>query len=113
MPAIPEEDRQPVSGRLLFSFFVVADTHVNEGEDVSTSPYRTNLCANPRARQVFAEMAAARPCPRFVVHLGDMVHPVPALSEHKAAVEQFRGTSPPSRHQRRMLRRRGSRCRSA
>ena len=91
MPAIPEEDRQPVSGRLLFSFFVMADTHVNEGEDVSTSPYRTNLCANPRARQVFAEMAAARPCPRFVVHLGDMVHPVPALPEHKAAVEQFRG----------------------
>ena len=91
MPAIPKENRQPVSGRLLFSFFVVADTHVNEGEDVSTSPYRTNLCANPRARQVFAEMAGARPCPRFVVHLGDMVHPVPALPEHKAAIKLFKG----------------------
>lgn len=90
MPEVPNENRQPVSGRLLFSFFVIADTHVNEGENASTSPYRTNLEANPRARQVFAELAAARPRARFVVHLGDMVHPVPALSEHKAAIEQFR-----------------------
>ena len=90
MPEVPYEDRQPVSGRLLFSFFVMADTHVNEGENASTSPYRTNLEANPRARQVFAELAAARPRARFVVHLGDMVHPIPALPEHKAAIKQFR-----------------------
>lgn len=90
LPEVSNENRQPVRGRLLFSFFVMADTHVNEGENASTSPYRTNLEANPRARQAFAELAAARPCPRFVVHLGDMVHPVPALSEHKDAIKQFR-----------------------
>ena len=90
MPEVPKADRKPVSGRLLFSFFVMADTHVNEGENASTSPYKTNLEANPRARQVFAELAAARPRARFVVHLGDMVHPVPALPEHKAAIKQFR-----------------------
>ena len=86
----PKGDRKPVSGRLLFSFFVMADTHVNEGENASTSPYKTNLKANSRARQVFAELAAARPRGRFVVHLGDMVHPVPALPEHRTAIKQFR-----------------------
>ena len=93
MPEQPNEDRQSALGRLLFSFFVVADTHVNESENASTSPYRTNLEANPRARQVFAEMAAVRPRPRFVVHLGDMVHPVPALPEQRTAIEQFRSIS--------------------
>lgn len=93
MPKQPNKDQQPALGRLLFFFFVVADTHVNERENASTSPYRTNLEANPRARQAFAEIAAIQPRPRFVVHLGDMVHPVPALPEQRIAIEQFRSIS--------------------
>ena len=72
-----------------FSFAVVADTHVNESEHTSTSPYETNHLANPRARHVFAEIAAMRPAPRFVVHLGDIVHPVPSLPTFHDAVTHF------------------------
>ena len=74
----------------LFSFVVVADTHVNEGEHVSTAPYETNRLANARARHVFAEIAAMRPPPRFVVHLGDIVHPVPSLPAFHDAVGHFK-----------------------
>ena len=79
-----------VHGRPRFSFAVVADTHVNEAEDTSTSPFETNHLANPRARHVFAEIAAMRPPPRFVVHLGDIVHPVPSLPAFHDAVANFR-----------------------
>ena len=74
----------------LFSFVVVADTHVNEDEHTSTSPYETNSFANARARYVFAEIAAMRPLPRFVVHLGDIVHPVPPLPAFHEAVKRFK-----------------------
>ena len=73
-----------------FSFAVVADTHVNEAEDTSTSPYETNHLANPRARHVFADIASMRPAPRFVVHLGDIVHPVPSLPAFHDAVARFK-----------------------
>ena len=74
----------------LFSFVVVADTHVNEDEHTSTSPYETNHLANARARHVFAEIAAMRPAPRFVVHLGDIVHPIPSLPAFHEAVARFK-----------------------
>ena len=74
----------------LFSFAVVADTHVNESEHTSTSPYATNHLANARARHVFAEIAAMLPAPRFVVHLGDIVHPVPSLPAFHDAVARFK-----------------------
>ena len=73
-----------------FSFVVLADTHVNEAEDTSTSPFETNHLANPRARHVFAEIAAMRPPPSFVVHLGDIVHPVPSLPAFHDAVGNFK-----------------------
>ena len=78
------------SSRPLFSFAVVADTHINESEHGSTSPFETNQLANPRARRVFKEIAAMDPAPQFVVHLGDIVHPVPSLPIYAEAVEQFK-----------------------
>ena len=74
----------------LFTFVVVADTHVNEEERMSTSPYETNHLSNPRARHVFGEIAAMRPAPRFVVHLGDIVHPMPSLPQFHEAVAHFK-----------------------
>ena len=74
----------------LFSFVVVADTHVNERDDVCTSPFQTNHLANERARHVFADIARMEPKPRFVIHLGDIVHPVPALPSFHDAVAQFK-----------------------
>ena len=78
-----------ISGKRLFTFVAVADTHVNEAEQLSTSPYETNHLANARARYVFAEIAAMDPPPAFVVHLGDIVHPMPALPAYHDAAEHF------------------------
>ena len=87
---MPEQDHGTHDRRPLFTFVVVADTHVNEGEHTSTSPYATNHLANPRVRHVFAEIAVMRPVPRFVVHLGDIVHPVPSLPTFHDAVARFK-----------------------
>ena len=78
------------AGRRLFSFVVVADTHVNEHEDRSLSPFRTNALANGRARYVMHEIAALDPAPAFVVHLGDMVHPVPSLPAYGEAAARYK-----------------------
>lgn len=40
--------REP-SGKKLFTFAVVADTHVNEHEERSASPFETNARTNGRA----------------------------------------------------------------
>lgn len=81
--------KQP-QGRRLFSFAVVADTHVNETDDASGSPFLTNAHANNRARHVFSEIAKLTPAPEFVVHLGDMVHPVPGLPSFEEATARFK-----------------------
>jgi len=81
--------RQP-QGRKLFSFAVIADTHVNESEDGSASPFVTNAGANARARHAFGEIAVLDPAPDFVIHLGDIVHPVPSLPSFEEAARRFR-----------------------
>lgn len=80
-------------GRRLFQFALVADTHVNERDGHSSSPYEANARANARARHVFASIAQLEPQPAFVMHLGDIVHPVPELPGFVPAVEQFRALS--------------------
>ena len=92
------EQIRPASGdEPLFSFVVVADTHVNEGEQISASPYATNRLANARARYVFEEIARIDPPPRFVVHLGDIVNPVPSLPTFHDAVGHFKAIAEPLR----------------
>jgi 3',5'-cyclic AMP phosphodiesterase CpdA len=83
------------NGPRLFSFVVVADTHINEGDGVSSSPYHTNRLANARARHVFLDIAAMDPPPKFVVHLGDIVHPVPSLPTFGGAVACFKEIASP------------------
>lgn len=89
MPVPPSSNRLP-AGRHLFSFVIIADTHVNEGEDTSTSPYATNARANGRARHALQSIAALKPEPAFVVHLGDIVHPVPSLPTYEDAVARYK-----------------------
>ena len=81
--------KQP-KGRRLFSFAVVADTHVNESNHTSRSPFASNVMANDRARHVFNEISTMTPAPDFVVHLGDIVHPVPELPTFEVAAERFK-----------------------
>ena len=77
-------------GKRLFSFVVVADTHVNQEEGKAQSPFPVNGLANARARYAFAEINRLDPAPEFVLHLGDIVHPVPELPSFPVAVQRFK-----------------------
>lgn len=71
----------------LFTFAVIADTHLNSVDGQSGSPWPSNAWANDRARWAVAALNADAPA--FVLHLGDMVHPVPAQPSYDAAVGRF------------------------
>lgn len=62
-------------GRRLFAFAVISDTHVNADDDSSNAPYAVNARSNRRFRHVVADLNQRDM--EFVVHLGDLVHPVP------------------------------------
>jgi len=73
-------------GARKFAFAVISDTHVNPKDDVCNSPFPVNALANPRFRHAVADLNTRDIA--FVVHLGDLVHPVPtsgALYEQAAA----------------------------
>ena len=69
----------------LFSFAVIADTHTRPEEGDLSSPWRVNALANARLRYVTALLNQLRPA--FVIHLGDVVHPVPALPTYGGAAQ--------------------------
>ena len=69
----------------LFTFAVIADTHTRPEEGDLSSPWRVNELANDRCRYVTALLNHLRPA--FVIHLGDVVHPVPALPTYGAAAQ--------------------------
>ena len=75
-------------GAHLFTFAVIADSHMNAEEARSSSPYPCNRLSNARSRHVIAELN--RLAPDFTVHLGDLINPVPALPSYATAAEQFR-----------------------
>ena len=79
--------RQSTMGKRLFTFAVVADGHVNPQEDTSSSPWESNRLANARNRFVVSELNQIAPA--FVVHLGDMVHPLPSSPAYQKAIGQF------------------------
>ncbi|HXH82506.1 MAG TPA: metallophosphoesterase [Candidatus Tectomicrobia bacterium] len=74
-------------GRHLFDIAVVADTHLNEAEHVSGSPYECNRVANARTRYVVERLNQLRPA--LTIHLGDLVHPVPSLPTYEQAAANF------------------------
>ncbi len=77
----------PALGQLLFRFAVIADTHVTEQEGNSSSPWQVNKLANARCRNVVSQINRAEPA--FVLHLGDLVHPVPAQATFGDAAQRF------------------------
>ena len=75
-------------GKYQFSYAVITDTHVNFGEMESNSEFEINQRANGRLRHVIQDLN--RRDLEFVVHLGDIVHPVPAVRDrYKMAAERF------------------------
>lgn len=77
-----------ISGKHLLTFAVIADTHMNQSEDYSSSPYPANALANARTRRVVAELNQRDLA--FIVHLGDLVNPVPELPTYEDAANHFK-----------------------
>ncbi|MCE2522746.1 MAG: metallophosphoesterase [Rhodobacteraceae bacterium] len=76
-------------GERLFTFAVISDTHVNPDDDNSNSPFPVNASANRRFRHVIADLNRREV--DFVIHLGDLVHPVPDTGNpYAAAVQAYR-----------------------
>ncbi len=74
------------AGALLFTFAIITDTHIRSPEGDLSSPFAVNKLANARARYAVAAIAAHQP--EFTIHLGDMVHPLPALPSYGPAAEE-------------------------
>ncbi len=70
----------------LFTFAIITDTHVRPAELDESSPFPVNSLANDRARYAIA--AIKEHDPAFVLHLGDMVHPLPHLPTYGQACAQ-------------------------
>lgn len=79
------------TGKQLFRFVVIADTHVNQSEGQASSFFSLNRLANQRAAHAFN--AAARYDPSFAIHLGDIVHPIPSHPGFHEAAENYRRLS--------------------
>lgn len=67
----------------LFTFAIITDTHIRPAELDESSPFPVNDLANDRARYAIA--AIREHSLAFVLHLGDMVHPLPHLPTYKDA----------------------------
>jgi 3',5'-cyclic AMP phosphodiesterase CpdA len=77
----------PIKGDRLFRMVVVADTHMNQDENDCTSPFDVNRLANARTRHIVHAINAQNP--DVVIHLGDLIHPVPSLPSYGEAATQF------------------------
>ena len=69
-------------GKHRYSFAVITDTHLNEAEDRCSSPFDVNRRANRRMRYVVRTLNQREV--GFVINVGDLIHPVPALPERYA-----------------------------
>lgn len=85
----------PSLGRCLFSFVLIADTHVDRENLPTSSPFAVNAFANARTRYCIEDIKTLQGemgglAPKFVLHLGDLTHPVPAMPAYATAVKDFK-----------------------
>ncbi len=84
-------------GRRLFTYAVVTDTHLNQGETECNSPFEVNKLANGRMRHVVRDLNSR--VVDFVIHLGDLLHPVPAIPHlYERAAKCFKDQMADLRH---------------
>lgn len=69
----------------LFRYAIITDTHLKPLQGDESSPWEVNKLANDRARWVISRIIRAKP--DFVVHMGDVLHPLPHLSSYSSAAE--------------------------
>lgn len=71
-------------------FAVIADSHFHPPGGPTQAAWASDQHFNARNRVVVAMLERAGPA--FVVHLGDVPHPVPGLAEHEEALREARQT---------------------
>lgn len=77
-----------MSKKSIFRFVVIGDTHVNPTDESGASPYKSQLHSNERLRHTIAVINKLDPA--FVLHVGDMVHPIPETEGYPVAARRFR-----------------------
>lgn len=91
------EERSHNLGAHRYSFAVITDTHLNEDEDQCSSPFDVNRRANRRMRYVVQDLNKRDVA--FVINVGDLIHPVPALPDrYNAAAALFKAQVKDLRH---------------
>jgi len=73
-----------------FTFAVIADSHFHPAGPLTQSAFRSDASHNDRNRAVVAALEAG--APDFVIHLGDVPHPVPGIAAHREALDIARDT---------------------
>ena len=73
----------------LFTFVVIADTHVTEEEASAIGGYDVDTVKLGAARSAYVVGELNRLAPDFVVHLGDITHPEPGTPAYEDSAERF------------------------
>jgi predicted phosphodiesterase len=68
----------------MLRFAVISDSHIRLPAGAAEGGYPSNALTVDRSTRIVEAVNALRP--DFVVHLGDVVHPIPALDSHEEAV---------------------------
>ncbi len=76
------------SDSYLFQYAVITDSHIRLLNATEEEGYASNRLAIERADYVVKAINNLQP--NFVIHLGDVVHPIPTLSNHEEAVIKAR-----------------------
>ena len=78
-----------VTGERLFTFAVIADTHITEAEATAVSGFDidTVKLGSARSRYVVEQLNTLKP--DFVVHLGDITHPAPGTPAYEDSADRF------------------------
>lgn len=82
-------------GACLYSFVVIADTHVDLEDGPSSSPFPVNALTNKRTRYCVQDILRLSEqlgslAPKFVLHLGDLIHPVPSMPSYADAARDYK-----------------------
>ncbi len=73
----------------LFTFAVIADSHVTEAEATAIGGYDVDTVKLGAARSRYVVHQLNRLAPDFVVHLGDITHPVPGSPAYEDSAGRF------------------------
>jgi predicted phosphodiesterase len=85
------------TGEPIFRYGIITATHCRPEEGDESSPWEVNKLANDRARWIVDRLNAEKL--DLVIHMGDIVHPLPHLSSYgtaaEAALKIFDGSKAP------------------